>query len=80
MSKNKIVVNVSTEVPSPSLSLNKTDYKKIVKGAIIAFSGAALVSITEWLITGNVELWKPALIAAVSVGINAAWKFLQGQN
>jgi len=71
-------IKTGIEVQSPQGQLNSFDWKKIGKGALIAFGGAFLLSIGEWLTTGNVELWKPALGAALSVGINAVWKLLQG--
>jgi hypothetical protein len=77
--KDKKIKVLVGEEPSKKFKLNETDYKKIGKGALIAFGGAFLVSLGEWLSTGSVELWKPALVAAVSVGINAVWKYLQSQ-
>lgn len=71
---------VQKETGSASGALDATDWKKIGKGAVIAFGGAFLLSVGEWLTTGNVEIWKPALMGALSVGINAVWKFLQNNS
>jgi len=78
------------ETKSVSGELNSTDYKKILKGAGIAFGAAALYSIASWLMTwlnsGSVD-WtnfvKPFLNvcipAALSTGINAVMKLMQGK-
>jgi hypothetical protein len=71
------IVNQSNEY-----SLNSTDYKKIAKGAAIAFGAAFLFSISDWLITGQIDwiLFKTiCLPAAISTGINALIKYLQGK-
>ena len=77
------------EKQSESGELNSTDYKKILKGAGIAFGAAILYSIASWLMvwlnSGSVD-WnnfiKPFLNvcipAALSTGINAVMKFMQG--
>lgn len=69
---------VSSE-QSPSMTLNSVDYKKIAKGAAIAFGGAALMSIATAMQGGPIVSWPAVIGAALSVGINAVLKFLQGQ-
>jgi hypothetical protein len=67
---------------SASMSLNSTDYKKILKGAGIAFGGAFLATVSAWLAAGSVN-WglflTLCLPAALSTGINAVLKWYQGQ-
>ena len=75
--------------PSSKGTLNKIDYKKILKGAGIAFGGAFAFSMATWLMgwlgTGSVDWSKftqpfltTCIPAALSVGINALVKFFQG--
>lgn len=67
-------------VNSPSGKLVKEDYKKILKGAGIAFGAAVLFSLSNWLATGepNWNLFVTVCVpAALSTGINAVMKFLQ---
>lgn len=72
---------IKVPASSPSGQLNGEDWKKIGKGAAIAFGGAVLASIAEWLIIGNVS-WntflKNCIPAAVAVGINAVRKYFAG--
>jgi hypothetical protein len=67
---------------SSSMSLNSVDFKKIAKGAGIAFGAAVLFSVSTWLSTGSVN-WNlfvtVCIPAALSTGINAVMKFIQGQ-
>lgn len=67
---------------SKKYELNKTDYKKIAKGAALAFGAAVLVSVSTWLSQGEVN-WNlfitVCIPAALSTGINAGMKFFQGQ-
>lgn len=63
---------------SKAYSLNKTDLKKIGKGALIAVGGALLTYLTS--VIGNLDLgnqWTPIVVAIGSILINAAWKFIQ---
>jgi uncharacterized membrane protein YfcA len=73
---------IKNDESSKFMRLNKTDYKKIAKGAALAFGAAALVSISTWLSQGEVN-WNLFLTvcipAALSTGINAGMKFFQGQ-
>lgn len=74
---------------SNSGSLNNTDYKKIAKGAGIAFGAAFLYSVLSWLMTwlsaGTVD-WSnfiqpfmtTCIPAALAVGINAVMKLMAG--
>ena len=60
-------------------TLNKTDWKKIGKGLLIALGGTALTYITDlvsWIEWGE---WKPLVVAASSIFINFGWKWLRGQ-
>lgn len=65
---------------SPKYSLDSNDWKKIGKGALIAFGAAALFSLSAWLAQGNMN-WNTFLVvcipAMISTGINAALKFFQ---
>ena len=67
---------------SASMKLNAVDFKKIAKGAGIAFGAAALFSVSTWLSTGSVN-WNLFLTvcipAAISTVINAIIKWYQGQ-
>lgn len=66
---------------SEKYSLNETDYKKILKGAGIAFGAAFLFSISTWLGQGEVNwatFFQSCIPAAISTGINAGLKFFQG--
>lgn len=69
-------------VGSPAKTLNSADYKKIAKGAGLAFGAAVLYSIAAWLSSGEVD-WNLFLTvcvpAALSTGINAVMKWWQGQ-
>lgn len=74
---------------SESGSLNSTDYKKIAKGAALAFGGALLWSILVWaqasLSVGEFK-WDVfgktfltvCVPAALSTGINALLKYFKG--
>lgn len=72
---------------SKPLSLNKTDLAKIGKGALIATGGALLTYVTA--ISTDVDFTvnvrdsalnlTPFVTAILSILINAAWKFLEGQ-
>jgi hypothetical protein len=65
---------------SKKFSLNQDDYKKILKGAAIAFGGAALSQLSFFLTSGSVFDWKVWLTAMLAVGINAAIKYIQEKN
>jgi hypothetical protein len=75
-------IRVTIPAPSAQGALNAVDYKKILKGAGLAFGAAALYSIAAWLSAGQVE-WNVFLTvcipAAISTGINAALKWWAGQ-
>lgn len=61
---------------SPKFQLNKTDLKKIWKGAGIALTGAFLTYLTQ--ITTEIEfgLYTPIVVALLSVLVNLGNKFL----
>lgn len=69
-------------VQSPAYTLNAVDYKKIAKGAALAFGAAALYSVAAWFSAGEVN-WNLFLTvcipAALSTGVNAVMKWYQGQ-
>jgi hypothetical protein len=67
------------KMESKKNSYNSEDIKKIGKGAIIAFSGAALYQLSVFISTGILFDWKVWVGGILSVGINAAWKYLQGK-
>ena len=86
--KNNVVVSGNTE-QSNSGDLNTTDYKKIMKGALIAGGGAFLFALITWLSIGlsaNDFSWSvlyktfltAGVPAALSVGINAILKYVSG--
>lgn len=89
MATKKEVTAVSES--SAAMSLNATDYKKITKGAALAFGAAFLYSIlmwlSSWMSSGQVD-WKAfinpfltvCIPAAISTGINALIKWWQGQS
>ncbi len=61
---------------SEQFSLNSVDFKKIVKGAAIAFGSAVVMQTSLFLSTGvafDAKIWLTSLLA---VGINATWKYL----
>lgn len=64
---------------SKALKLNSTDYKKILKGAAIAFGGAAIMQLNLFISSGVTFDWKVWITSLLAVGINAVWKFLQNQ-
>lgn len=76
------MVKKTTSIESPAQSLNGVDYKKIGKGAALAFGAAVLYSIAAWLSSGEIN-WNLFLTvcipAALSTGINAVMKWYQGQ-
>lgn len=56
--------------------LDKQDLEKITKGAIIAFSGAALAQLTLFTQTGITFDYKVWLASILAVGVNAAYKYI----
>jgi len=64
---------------SPRFTLNREDYKKIGKGALIAILGALLTYGSE--VVGSVDFgeYMPFVVAAWSVIVNAGWKYIQNK-
>lgn len=60
-------------------SLNKQDATKILKGALIAGSGAVLAYALQILPTIDFGAYTGIAAAALSILINAGLKFLEGQ-
>jgi hypothetical protein len=87
--KNKMKTK-TTSLESPSGTLNVVDWKKIAKGAGIAFGGAFLFSLItfasaqlgspefQWVVFWN-NFKLAGIPAACSVGLNAILKWWQGQ-
>lgn len=57
-------------------TLDKTDWKKVGKGLLIAVAGAALTYATEFIPTVDWGSYTPVVVAGASVLINLAWKLL----
>ena len=64
--------------PSPKLSLNELDYKKILTGLGIAMAGAALTYIQDLIPTIDFGVWTPVVVALNSSLVNAARRFVIG--
>lgn len=67
---------MAKQTGSESFNMDVEDWKKIGKGALIAFAGAALVQIGTYISSGVAFDWQIWLVGAVSVGINAGRKYL----
>lgn len=65
---------------SEKLSLNSSDFKKIAKGAAMAFVGASLVQLNLFVSTGVAFDWRIWAVSIASTGVNAAWKFITKTN
>ena len=79
--ENKLNIVIG-EKPSKAWNLNNQDLMKILKGALIAFGAAFIISVADWVALGVFDwvLFKTiCLPAAVSVGLNALVKWMQGQ-
>lgn len=64
------------ELKSAPLSFNKTDLKKIGKGALLAAIGAGVTLLLEGLSQIDYGPYTPLVTAAITVGINALRKFV----
>lgn len=53
--------------------------KKIIKGAVIAAAGAALTYLSQWASQTDFGVWTPAVVAGLSIAVNAVRKLTQGQ-
>ena len=64
---------------SKKYSLNLEDLKRIGVGAGVAIAGAAIVYFAD--IIGQVDfgVWTPVVVAAASIIVNAARKFIEGE-
>ena len=67
---------MTNEKASERFALNKTDYKKVLKGLAIAVSGAALTYLQELIINIDFAEWTPIVVAVNSVLVNLAKKWL----
>lgn len=71
---------MNNEEPSRQGYLNRADWKKIGKGALIAIGGAVVTYLQTAI--PNMEIgptWTPLLMAANSVLVNIALKAAEGQ-
>ena len=64
---------------SPKYTLNKEDGKKILKGTLIAGSGAILTYLLSTLPSIDFGQYTPAIVAILSILINAGLKFIEGK-
>lgn len=64
---------------SKPFSLNKEDLKKIGKGTVIAGSGAVLTYLLSQLPKVDFGQYTPLITATLSILINSALKFIDGQ-
>ena len=63
---------------SKKYKLNKTDSKKIGKGALIALGGALLTYIADLLPQVDFGAYTPIAVAIGGILVNLGWKFLKG--
>lgn len=63
---------------SKKYTLNKNDLEKIAVGAGIAVGGALLTYIAQMVTQIDFGPYTPIIVAVVSIFINSARKFLQG--
>jgi len=71
---------MNNEERSPSGQLNKADWKKIGKGALIAIGGAIVTYLQTAIPSMEIgPTWTPLLMAANSVLVNIALKAMEGQ-
>ena len=61
---------------SKSFSLSLVDLKKLGKGMLIAISGAALTYLSEWRGDVDFGIFKPAIVAGLSVLVAAFQKYI----
>ena len=61
---------------SEKFSLNKTDLKKIGKGALIAMAGVLLTYLTKTISNVDFGDWTPAIVGIWSVLVNIANRYL----
>jgi len=59
--------------------MKNINYRKIIIGAVIAGSGAALTYLTQFVSDTNFGLWTPAITALMAVLVNAFRKWKQGE-
>lgn len=52
------------------LNLDKTDWGKVAKGALIAGGGAALTYLSSWVSGTDFGVWTPIVVAGLSVLVN----------
>ena len=63
---------------STQFSLNAVDWKKVATGAGIAVVGALLTYVTQVIASLEPGPWTPAIVAAWSVMVNIAKKWITG--
>lgn len=56
--------------------MNKNDLVSVLKGAAIAAGGAVLTYLGQWASNTDFGSLTPAIVAGLSVGINALRKYL----
>ena len=67
-----------TEKRSISGSLNWTDIRKVLIGAVLAAIGAALTYLSEWISGTDFGEWTPIVVAVWSVVANFLRKLIAG--
>ena len=67
------------EQQSEKYKLNKSDLKKIGKGALIALGGTVLTFIAELLPNVDFGQYTAFAVAFGSILVNVGWKLLKGQ-
>lgn len=72
-------IPIVNEQASERFTLNKEDLQKIVKGAVIALSGALLTYLLQVLPNVDFGVYTPTVVAVASILINAGLKFIQGK-
>lgn len=65
-------------MPSLAFSLSKEDLLSIVKGALVAGSGAALIYAVQMIGALNFGIWTPAAGALSSILVNILRKWVEG--
>lgn len=64
---------------SKKYSLNKTDGEKLLKGLLVACGGALVTYFASAVTEIDFGSWTPVVVTLSSVLVNAARKFLAGQ-
>lgn len=68
---------MADESSSPSFTLDKTDFKKLGKGAVIAALGALLTYAATFLPNADFGNMTPFITGALSIVVNLGWKYIK---